>query len=80
MVFRNVNLFICYHTVEIHIECYGIYFSCFLLLAWPTLCTRNAICEVLTGKESEREGIDACGGLFRGGGGEQKSHCKERDV
>lgn len=32
------------------------------------LCTRNAICEVLTGKESEREGICACGGRFRGGG------------
>ena len=32
------------------------------------MCTRNAICEVLIGKESEREGIDACGGLFRGGG------------
>lgn len=43
-------------------------FPVFLLLAWPMLCTRNAICEVLTGKESEREGIDACGGRFRGGG------------
>ena len=48
-----------------------------MLLAWPTLCTRNAICEVLTGKESEREGIDACGGLFRGGVESRKAIAKK---